>query len=187
MPAIMGNELLDEKMRNRIDALVERILFVTETKSSFPIDIFSICEQLGFSFARISKEKTREYKGILVVNKFNNVGRFTSRRIIGINPEFNLQETRGVIAHELGHYFLHADRSGNQINFKVVENKNENTPKEQEANYFAAALLVPTFDFKTRIHDPNFEKLEYNEKIRKLSDFYCVKEDCIKRRFDEIS
>lgn len=68
--------------------------------------------------------------------------------IIGINQADTLTRQRFTIAHELGHFFLHApeelhvDRASSVFlrNLKSSEGVDE---KEMEANLFAAELLMP--------------------------------------------
>lgn len=52
---------------------------------------------------------------------------------------------RFTVAHELGHYFLHSDQ-GDQ---PIVAFRKGSTRIEWEANWFAAALLMPRVEFKT--------------------------------------
>jgi len=67
---------------------------------------------------------------------------------IGYNPNDPLVRQRFTIAHELGHYFLHKKESSTifydkpQILFRDESNSSGHK-REQEANVFAAALLMP--------------------------------------------
>ncbi len=54
------------------------------------------------------------------------------------------ERDRFTIAHELGHYVLHS-KCGEE---KIQADRNGSTPVEWEANWFAAALLMPADDFK---------------------------------------
>jgi hypothetical protein len=51
---------------------------------------------------------------------------------------------RFTVAHELGHYFLHADQGATPI----VAYRSGSTRIEWEANWFAAGLLMPKNEFK---------------------------------------
>lgn len=51
---------------------------------------------------------------------------------------------RFTVAHELGHYFLHS----NQGYQPIIAYRKGSTRIEWEANWFAAALLMPRADFK---------------------------------------
>jgi Zn-dependent peptidase ImmA (M78 family) len=48
------------------------------------------------------------------------------------------------VAHELGHYFLHSDKKNDLFyRAQIINLTDENGEQEQEANWFAAALLMP--------------------------------------------
>ena len=49
------------------------------------------------------------------------------------------------IAHELGHYFLHTDFTGGE---ELCHTRRGSNRREWEANWFAAALLMPASDFR---------------------------------------
>ena len=54
------------------------------------------------------------------------------------------ERDRFTIAHELGHYVLHADQGTKEI----VASRSGSNRVEWEANWFAAAFLMPEADFK---------------------------------------
>lgn len=64
------------------------------------------------------------------------------RRCIFYNQSLSEQETREVIAHELGHCFLHSSeiKDFNQLQHITLLNLTAST--ETEANFFAAELLL---------------------------------------------
>jgi Zn-dependent peptidase ImmA (M78 family) len=64
--------------------------------------------------------------------------------VIGVNSNMADVRKRFTIAHELGHYLLGHDH--NKMIDETFDNKDH---KEQEANKFAAELLMP-FDFLSR-------------------------------------
>lgn len=67
-------------------------------------------------------------------------GRFT----IWLSPFTVELRDRFTIAHELGHYFLHADAGKTALKIKrEVSNRTE-----WEANWFAAGFLLPRAEFK---------------------------------------
>ncbi len=69
--------------------------------------------------------------------------------VIGYNSEEPRVRRRFTIAHELGHYELHRDKSNMFIDKQFIyRSKNAYNPEEQvmeqEANMFASAILMPT-------------------------------------------
>lgn len=62
-------------------------------------------------------------------------------------PQYtSTKRDRFTIAHELGHYFLHSNQGATPL---VANRNGENKRVEWEANWFAAALLMPSDEFKT--------------------------------------
>lgn len=88
---------------------------------------------------------------------------------------------RFTIAHELGHYFLHYARPG--MTGEMVFNRGGSDRAETEANFFAAALLMPTVQFAaewkrtdgdvlvlSRIFDVSPRAVEVRASVLGLSD-----------------
>ncbi|MDR2440743.1 MAG: ImmA/IrrE family metallo-endopeptidase [Planctomycetaceae bacterium] len=68
-----------------------------------------------------------------------------SKNTIAVNGEDSPARQNFTIAHELGHYLLGHDLDGTEYTCLFRDpTKQKNTPIEQEANCFAANLLVPT-------------------------------------------
>ena len=66
---------------------------------------------------------------------------------MGINSLHHPRRQRFIMAHELGHYFLH---SGSKRNFEdqyLFKRDNNSDPIEWEANQFAAEFLMPRREF----------------------------------------
>lgn len=74
--------------------------------------------------------------GSILVNGPKDFDIFVSRFTSPLRDRFT-------IAHELGHYFLHSDQGQKQIHAA----RNGSNPVEWEANWFAAAFLMPAKDF----------------------------------------
>ncbi len=104
-----------------------------------PINVLKFAELIGV------KVKMNDFgddvSGFLVTKNNQN--------LIGINPSESKQRQRFTIAHELGHFMLHAQNRNKDLMFisKVHFRDNNSTTgenqKEIEANAFAAALLMP--------------------------------------------
>lgn len=106
------------------------------------------------------------YYNILVVPRIltgmdGSLLRNNNEAIITVNKSIReIGRTRFVIAHELGHYFLHPDTRQFDI-FKerdIYQWAYKNNPEELEANIFAAELLMPDSLFEPCIRgeEPNF-------------------------------
>ncbi|HMN69895.1 MAG TPA: ImmA/IrrE family metallo-endopeptidase [Bdellovibrionales bacterium] len=71
-----------------------------------------------------------------------------NKRVIGIrSTEFESKRGRFTLAHELGHLMLHQNSVINYSRAEVFFRHNngigKNDPREYEANFFAACLLMP--------------------------------------------
>src|SRR5215204_5083184 len=67
---------------------------------------------------------------------------------IGVNKNHPKVRQRFTIAHEFGHYLLHAGISSHldrdyRINFRSAESSQATNIEEIEANFFAASILMP--------------------------------------------
>jgi Zn-dependent peptidase ImmA (M78 family) len=105
-----------------------------------PVPVIDIAFNLGLDV--IPYDLGDDISGTLVIEK--GIG------FIGFNPSHSRKRQRFTIAHELGHFVLHY--SENNLFFDkdfLVKYRNANTYshkeliQEQEANAFAAALLMP--------------------------------------------
>lgn len=105
---------------------------------SYPIKIEEIVcnEKINI----VEHEFNDEASGILVINDENIT--------IGVDKNSGNERKRFTIAHELGHYVLHNERSNMFVDKIFFRKKSDGyTSKEEkierEANYFAANILMP--------------------------------------------
>ncbi|MGJ1434424.1 ImmA/IrrE family metallo-endopeptidase [Sphingobacterium siyangense] len=102
---------------------------VEEVAQSLPIDI----REYGFN---------EDVSAVLIVEDDGTA-------TIGYNPKETLNRRRFSIAHEIGHYILHSNKSKGIFMDKLMFRKNitlyskKEEIIEKEANYFAANLLMP--------------------------------------------
>jgi Zn-dependent peptidase ImmA (M78 family) len=102
-----------------------------------PVNIKKVAEILG---VRVKMDDFGEgISGFLVFKNGNG--------LIGINPDESRVRQRFTIAHELGHYNLHCNKSESffvsKIHFRDEDSSTGEMKKEREANAFAAAILMP--------------------------------------------
>ncbi|WP_316753656.1 ImmA/IrrE family metallo-endopeptidase [Pedobacter gandavensis] len=116
-----------------------------------------------------------DVSGILVVQEDNAV--------IAYNPSQLSQRTRFTIAHELGHYILHLDNSKDTVfidkDFIVKYRSNKvysevELRQEQEANAFAASLLMPKEFIFEELDQLNAENLTETQLIERLAEAFDV-------------
>ncbi len=68
--------------------------------------------------------------------------------VIGVNNLHHPRRQRFTLAHELAHYVLHKNSSGEFVDKVLFRSLNAESPKEREANEFAAKLLMPDEEFR---------------------------------------
>lgn len=105
---------------------------------SYPIKIEEIVWNEKINI--VEHEFNDEASGILVINDENIT--------IGVDKNSGNERKRFTIAHELGHYVLHNERSNMFVDKVFFRKKSDGyTSKEEkierEANYFAANILMP--------------------------------------------
>ncbi len=135
-----------------------------------PVDPISISRNLGVQvfFVEFSGEDDRSVSGfydceedVIMVNKH----------------EFPLRQTF-TVAHELGHKVLHEEWAKSD-NYKVLlrdPSLRESNPIEQEANHFAANLLMPQFMMD------NY----YTLPVTQLSRLFAVSVPAVKNRLQSL-
>lgn len=140
----------------------------------------SIIKKLNISSPPIPIEKVAELFSlqIIIYPKFpNNVSGVIIKKeglnVIGVNSNHPKVRQRFSIAHELGHYIMGHD------NMEYIdETFDKPTDKEQEANKFAAKILMPRSMLKKDI-----EKNDYD--IPSLAKRYEVSEQAMSIRLLE--
>jgi Zn-dependent peptidase ImmA (M78 family) len=105
-----------------------------------PIRVEEIARKKGLTISPY--DLGGEISGVLVIQ--NDTG------TIGYNPHESRVRQRFTIAHELGHYILHKNANNDlfidrefQVLYRNQKSSQGNMKQEQEANAFAASLLMP--------------------------------------------
>lgn len=101
------------------------------------IDLFKECERLGYKLLRYPLGDNADLG--FTIKKDNDIVIFT-------NSCSRLSREIFTLAHEIGHVILHLDDKNSFIDDSVTINGRCTDEKEQEANYFAACLLMPSDD-----------------------------------------
>lgn len=124
--------------RKKIRRIVEELLDKHRITKP-PVDVERICESIGLSVVRKNVESI---SGFIVQND--------GKVAIGVNSSNIPARQRFTIAHELGHYLLHPPGTDDvhvdskfQVRFRDELSSQGTDISEQEANFFAAELLMP--------------------------------------------
>ncbi len=116
------------------------------------IDLFKDCVRLGYKLLRYPLGGNADLG--FTVRKDNDI-------IIFTNSCSRLSREIFTLAHEIGHVILHLEGESSFIDNNGTINGRNTDEKEQEANYFAACLLMPA-DAVNRFID--LELLNFREK-----------------------
>ncbi len=139
--------------------------------STLPVKVDDIAKSLGVDVVPYPFDD--DISGTLIID--GDIG------TIGYNQYESRVRRRFTIAHELGHFELHRDRSTMFLDkqFKVHFRSNaskhseEIQEMEQEANAFAAALLMPEDLIRNQVKDVDID-LGSEEGIRHLARVFDV-------------
>lgn len=99
------------------------------------IDLFKECERLEYKLLRYPLGENADLG--FTVKRDNDIVIFT-------NSCSRLSREIFTLAHEIGHAILHLEGNGSFIDDSITINGRSTDEREQEANYFAACLLMPT-------------------------------------------
>lgn len=102
------------------------------------------------------------------------------RSIVSIDSKIEFpQRKRYVLAHELGHILLHADKEASFTDDDTTLEGYKRGPQEKEANDFAAELLIPRDIFKESCYKKKFSP----DLIKELADKFNTSLTSIVYRF----
>jgi len=106
------------------------------------LDMYELVKANGGTLHHIDFAAFRRHKDIFERSIFVR-GEEDFDIILPAHSEFG--EDRLTIAHELGHYVLHADRTGQRKSFA---SRKGDAPVEKEADCFALGFLMPSEEFR---------------------------------------
>lgn len=98
------------------------------------IDLFKDCERLGYKILRYPLGESADLGFTLMKDK---------DIVIFTNTSSRLAREIFTLAHEIGHVILHMNEDTSFIDDNITISGRSTEVKEQEANYFAASLLMP--------------------------------------------
>lgn len=136
--------------------------------SNFPLEMETLIEGLGI--AVIKHDFDKDISGVLSINGIS--------KSIGVNRTESPKRQRFTLAHELGHYILHQDKSNLFMDSILFRKASEGYTKkeekiEKEANYFAANILMPATRIKHELYNMHIDFIE-DEDINKLAETFGV-------------
>lgn len=175
----MEKKLIEEKSKELVEM---------SDNTEGEVDVIKLAQKLGFLVGLTSLPE--EEDGFIIVDKdAKAIERLTGLqvdKVIGINPERDLQTKRFIIAHELGHYKLHYETEASDGMYAHRENKKGKDDKENAADYFAACLLMPHESFKKKYDELKKKKNSQKDIVILLQNYFNVPKESVERRLDEV-
>ncbi len=142
-----------------------------------PIDVEGIAKALGASIRLEQLEPN--VSGLLVRSPDGRV-------VIGVNAQHHLNRRRFTIAHEIGHFVLHKTTPGvfideHMVHFRADASARQTDPKEVEANFFAAALLLPKELLVADVRERQLDAMD-EVALKALAERYAVSQQTLTLR-----
>ena len=147
------------------------------------VDIVDFTRRLGFIVGNAELPDNED--GFLAIQPQDpeKNGDVVTRKIIGVNVKRPLDLKRFIIAHEFAHWVLHYQDG--QV-FLHRENKKGKNNEENDADYFAAALLMPKASFTRVYSELKSQNLSKSVICSQLASTFKAPLESISRRIDEI-
>ena len=174
---------LSDMEKSCIEDKAKEVLEKYHKESGF-VDVIEIAEKAGFIIFNALLDDIDD--GFIIVSPkemtlFEEVG----TKFIAFNSDRNIEQKRFILAHELGHYFLHyKDES---VLYAMREHKKGKNEEEQDVDYFAACLLMPKETFGNKVAELKQKNCSGREIIAVLKDFFGVEEVPVTRRIEELN
>jgi Zn-dependent peptidase ImmA (M78 family) len=158
--------------RKQVREIVESLLAQHKITRA-PVPVGKIAKQLGI---QIKLDKVDDDLSGFIVR---DTGK---RALIGANKSHHPNRQRFTIAHELGHYLLHAGhtvhldegRVAFTVNLRNSESSKGEDNDEREANLFAAELLMPAKFLREDLEGIELDLLEHDTFLADLAKKYSV-------------
>lgn len=187
----MYKKIVDEIIANRdsynlnnVQEAANKLLSV-ESSRRIPVEIISICKNLGFSVFVQTMPKADICGYILINGELKET--FQTDRVISVNRNESTKRRRFTVAHELAHYLFEFDPSKSiefYNAFELDHNSQENE-KEKLANRFAAELLMPQKEFTKQYREAIDNGLSFFDSVQTLSDTFLVPPKAVSLRIKE--
>lgn len=154
--------------------------------NSYPVEIVRICKENGLTV--FEEYMDADVSGLIVVDE-KEWPKYETNQFIIVNLTESAVRRRFTIAHELAHFILH--RNGNSLyaHRDMVADGTVKKSVEQEANYFAANVLMPEKLIKEKVEelkDSVWGKLPNFVLIKEIADYFVVSEAAAEVRLKQL-
>lgn len=150
------------------------------------VDVIKIAEQLGFAVG--NAKMNNDMDGFIIVDEnAEDIMGIKTNKLIGVNADRNLAWKRFIIAHEIAHYVLHYSKEKNNGMFAHREHAKGKGKTENDADFFAANLLLPKDRFSSKYSELKEKKLDQKDIVVLLSRKFIATENTVARRIEELN
>ena len=148
------------------------------------VNIIDFVHSLGFIVGNARLDDGEDgFLAIQAGDKAKNGNEISNDKIIGVNSKRTLEWKRFIIAHEFAHFVLHYKMGEVYLH---RENKKGKGSDENDADYFAAALLMPEESFRRLYNQFKTQGLTGNAMYLQLASIFKVPLDSVSRRINEV-
>lgn len=153
--------------------------------SNEPIDAVTIARKLGFKVGNAVMEDDDD--GFIIINDgTDDILGIKTNKLIGVNSARPLEWKRFIIAHEIAHYVLHYPEVKDKRLYAHRDHAKGKNEDENDADFFAACLLMPRELFTKRYDELKEKSLELKDIVVLLADRFCVTQLMAERRIGEL-
>lgn len=173
---------IKDKRKDEIESVVRQFCDDCTVSVDDPIDVVAIARKKGFKVQRLNMDKNTT--GMLLYSQDNNISGLDTNKLIAVKNGLPEEQSRLILSHELGHYSLFSNNSP-LIAHRRYSHLQTNT-EEQEADYFARALLMPQERIVAMIKQMRGQGFDDNKIICDIAKAFNVTENKAKIRFYEL-
>lgn len=174
-----------EQIEERAEGLLTAYRYRPEVNDY--VEIVEFARWRGFEIGNSRLPRTED--GFIIIQPDNAAGNGNTLgpRTIAVNVDRSVPFKRFIIAHELGHAALHW--KGEEL-YLHRDSERLKTPEEQEqeeeADYFASALLMPRKSLRHWFNRLKRDDLSLDDICGRLSRIYSVPEKTVLSRLKEL-
>ncbi len=181
---IKGAIIMDEAMIEKV--ALDTIKEVDYIDNGDSIDIIQIAKRLGFVVGNAFLNDDDDDGFIVVDEGKEEIFGIKTDKLIGVNSSKSLEWKRFIIAHEIGHYKLHYSMERDGGIYAHRDHKKGKNIIENEADFFAANILMPREKFSRMYSELKEKKLTEEDIAMILAKRFVVTQMMASRRIGEL-
>ena len=181
---IKGAIIMDEAMIEK--AALDTIKEVDYVDNGDSIDVIQIAKRLGFVVGNAFLNDDDDDGFIVVDEGKEEIFGIKTDKLIGVNSSKSLEWKRFIIAHEIGHYKLHYSLERDGGIYAHRDHKKGKNNIENEADFFAANILMPREKFSRMYSELKEKKLTQEDIALILAKRFVVTQVMASRRIGEL-